>query len=421
MEPLVQAGCCDRDTERSQKLSSIETTAERALQLCSRIVETEVVALPDAVGRVSAGDTVSLFSLPIHDHSAVDGYALGSSGKGSFRIVGRLTAGETPKDALNKSEAIRIMTGAPVPEGTECVVMQEHASVESGYVSPTFEVPVGDNVRRTGEDVRAFDTLVRAGTRLDARHTALLTASGLQNAGVVRKVRVAVLSTGNELRDTGVGMGPGHIFDTNRPMLRALLSSNRTEITDLGIERDNLEAITATLKNAARTHDLIITSGGVSVGEEDHLKPAVVAAGGSIESWRMAIKPGKPVALGKIGNAVYLGLPGNPLACFVDFLLLGRPIIDGLSGATRRDPLVQNAKAAFEWTRRPGRREFFPCNIVGTSEEGLPLLEKTGRAGSARLLPLIEADGLGVVDADCTDVQPGSHLQFYPFRADMGL
>ena len=421
MEPLVQAGCCDRGTEKGPTLSSIEATAERALQLCSKIAETEIVTLPSAVGRVSAGDTVSLFSLPIHDHSAVDGYALGSSGTGSSRIVGRLTAGDTPKGDLKPDEAIRIMTGAPVPEGTACVVMQEHTVVEDGFVRPTFGVPRGDNVRRTGEDVKAFDTLVRAGTRLDARHTALMTASGLQNAGVARKVRVAILSTGNELRDTGVGMGPGHIFDTNRPMLRALLSSNRTEVTDLGIKRDDLEAITATLEAAAKTHDLIITSGGVSVGEEDHLKPAVIAAGGTIESWQMAIKPGKPVALGKIGDAVYLGLPGNPLACFVDFLLLGRPIIDGLSGAARRDPLVQNARAAFEWTRRAGRREFFPCNIVGTSEEGLPLLEKTGRAGSARLLPLIEADGLGVVDADCTEVHPGSRLQFYPFHADMGL
>jgi molybdopterin molybdotransferase len=421
MEQLAQTGCCDRDSEKGQTLSSIEKTIERALELCPRISETEVVPLPEAVGRVSGGDTISLFSLPIHDHSAVDGYALGGSGKKSFKIIGRLTAGDTPQTTLKDDEAMRIMTGAPVPEGTTCVVMQEHAVVEDGFVNPTFEVPEGDNVRRTGEDVKAFDTLVRAGTRLDARHTAIMTASGLQNAGVVRKIRVAILSTGNELRDTGVGMGPGHIFDTNRPMLRALLSSNRTQVTDLGIERDNLDAITETLRKASETHDLIITSGGVSVGEEDHLKPAVIAAGGSIESWRMAIKPGKPVALGTIGNAVYLGLPGNPLACFVDFLLLGRPIIDGLSGATRRDALIQNAKAAFEWSRRPGRREFFPCNIVGTSEEGLPLLEKTGRAGSARLLPLIEADGLGVVEAECTDVRPGSRLKFYPFRADMGL
>ncbi|MEM9631162.1 MAG: molybdopterin molybdotransferase MoeA [Pseudomonadota bacterium] len=421
MEQLAQNGCCDRDSDKSQTLSSIEKTVERALELCPRISETEVVPLPEAVGRVSGGDTISLFSLPIHDHSAVDGYALGGSGKKSSKIVGRLTAGDTPQTALQDGEAMRIMTGAPVPEGTACVVMQEHAVVADGFVSPTFDVPEGDNVRRTGEDVKAFDTLVRAGTRLDARHTAIMTASGLQNAGVVRKVRVAILSTGNELRDTGVGMGPGHIFDTNRPMLRALLSSNRTEVTDLGIERDNLDAIAETLRKASQSHDLIITSGGVSVGEEDHLKPAVIAAGGNIESWRMAIKPGKPVALGTVGKAVYLGLPGNPLACFVDFLLLGRPIIDGLSGAARRDALVQYAKAAFEWSRRPGRREFFPCNIVGTSEEGLPLLEKTGRAGSARLLPLIEADGLGVVEAECTEIQAGSQLKFYPFRADMGL
>ncbi|MEP3049543.1 MAG: gephyrin-like molybdotransferase Glp [Roseibium sp.] len=421
MEHLTQTGCSDAQPHGKQKLSSVEQTIERALQLCSQIEKSEDVPLPDAVGRVSSGDTISLFSLPIHDHSAVDGYALGGSGQGSFKIVGRLIAGDSRKAKLQADEAMRIMTGAPTPDGTKCVVMQEHAIADEGFVRANFDIPEGDNIRRTGEDVQAFDTLVRAGTRLDARHTALMTASGFQKASVVRKVRVALLSTGNELREAGVGMGPGHIFDTNRPMLRALLATNRTEVSDLGIERDNLEAITAKLKQASETSDLIITSGGVSVGEEDHLKAAVVAASGTIESWSMAIKPGKPVALGRIGNAVYLGLPGNPLACFVDFLLLARPILDAMSGASRRDPLIQNAKAAFEWKRRAGRKEFFPCNIVGMTEEGLPLLEKTGRAGSARLLPLIEADGLAAVASDCTDVEPGSHLQFFPFRADMGL
>ncbi|MEP1931132.1 MAG: molybdopterin molybdotransferase MoeA [Roseibium sp.] len=421
MERTTHTGCCDGAPVGKQTLSSIEDTISRALKLCTQIAEPEDVALPDAVGRVSSGDTISLFSLPIHDHSAVDGYALGGCGQNSFEIVGRLIAGDSKKGQLKSGEAMRIMTGAPTPDGTKCVVMQEHAILEDGSIRANFDIPEGDNIRRAGEDVQAFDTLVRAGTRLDARHTALMTASGFQKASVVRKVGVALLSTGNELREAGVGMGPGHIFDTNRPMLRALLATNRTDVSDFGIERDNLEAITAKLKQASETNDLIITSGGVSVGEEDHLKAAVVAAGGTIESWSMAIKPGKPVALGRIGKAVYLGLPGNPLACFVDFLLLARPILDAMSGASQREPLVQNAKAAFEWNRRPGRKEFFPCNIVGMTEEGLPLLEKTGRAGSARLLPLIEADGLAAVASDCTEVKPGGHLQFYPFRADMGL
>ncbi|MBN9672737.1 molybdopterin molybdotransferase MoeA [Roseibium aggregatum] len=420
MKETTYAECCD--SVRDKKLSTVEEAVASAVGLCSTISETEDVALPEAAGRVSFGDTISLFSLPIHEHSAVDGFALGGSGRRPFRIVGRLIAGDSVKGGrIGENEAVRIMTGAPTPSGTKAVVMQEHATVSDGAVTPTFDVPEGDNIRRAGEDVKANDILVRGGTRFDARHTALLTASGYQRVCVVRKVRVAVLSTGNELRDTGVGMGPGHIFDTNRPMLKTLLASNAVETTDLGIIRDDRDLIAQTLKEAARDHDMIVTSGGVSVGEEDHLKSAVVQAGGAIENWRMAIKPGKPVALGRIGKAVYLGLPGNPLACFVDFLLLGRPILEELCGAMRRDPLVQHARAAFSWKRRPGRQEFFPCNIVGSTEEGLPLLEKTGRAGSARLMPLIEADGLGVVGPKCAEVAPGSPLRFYPFRADMGL
>ncbi len=418
---MTKSAPSDGPIAHSNGLSSIEETVERAMTLCRPVLDTEDIPLSATAGRISAHDVVSMFSLPIHDHSAVDGYALGGCGQIPFRIVGRTIAGDTADRPLADGEAMRIMTGAPTPPGAKCVVMQEHAIVEDDLVTPDYQVPEGDNIRRVGEDVNAMDVLVRAGTRLDPRHTAILVASGYQKIAVERKIKVALLSTGNELRDAGVGMGPGQIFDTNRPMLQALLSTGRAEVTDLGIERDNLEAITKVLRDAAENFDLIITSGGVSVGEEDHLKPAVKAAGGTIESWRMAIKPGKPVALGKIGNAVYLGLPGNPLACFVDFLLLGRPILDALSGAEPRDPLIQNAKAAFEWSRRPGRLEFFPVTIVGTSEEGLPLLEKTGRAGSARLMPLIEADGLGVVAADCTEVEPGTALKFYPFRAGMGL
>ncbi|WP_150523524.1 gephyrin-like molybdotransferase Glp [Roseibium sediminis] len=419
MKNPAHPDCCDH--LESGRLFQVEETVAQAVALSTRIQGTEDVLLSEAVGRVSAGDTVSLFALPLHDHSAVDGYALGASGGGEFQIVGRRIAGDSSKLEIGASQAVRIMTGAPIPKGAQCVVMQEHASVAGDRVKPDFEVPEGDNIRRAGEDVQAFDILVKAGTRLDARHAAILTASGYQRISVARKVKIALLSTGNELLDAGTGIGSGQIFDTNRPMLKALLSTRNVEVTDLGIVRDSQEQIVSALAEAAKNHDLIITSGGVSVGEEDHLKAAVVSAGGEITSWRMAIKPGKPIALGKIEKAVYLGLPGNPLACFVDYLLVGRPILDALTGAAHRAPLVQQARAAFSWSRRAGRREFFPCNIVGRTDEGLPLLEKTGRAGSARLTPLIEADGLGVVAADCTEVQPGGILQFYPFRADMGL
>ncbi len=299
--------------------------------------------------------------------------------------------------------------------------MQEHATVSGDQVTAGFAVPAGDNIRCRGEDVSSMDTLVRAGARIDPRHVAILAASGYQGLEVRRKLRVALLSTGNELRDPGVGMGPGSIFDTNRPMLQALLAEERIDITDLGIKPDKRDVISACLAEAAQHHDLIITSGGVSVGEEDHIKPAILDAGGRIESWSMAIKPGKPITLGRIGKAAYLGLPGNPLACFVDFLLVGRPMIETLEGRLAFMPSPQNAIAAFSWERRAGRREFFPATVVDMSDEGLPVIEKIGRAGSARLMPLIQADGLGVVESDINSVEPGTHLKFFPFRTQMML
>lgn len=417
----IHSSCCDRDIGHSTRLAQIDETVRHATNLCNPVGETETVPVDACLYRTASYDVVSLFPLPLRDHSAVDGYALGQAGQIRHQIIGRTTAGEEAKQELKQGQALRIMTGAPVPKGTAAVVMQEHTIVENLTVQATFEVPPGDNIRRAGEDVSTMETLVQAGRELDARHTAILAASGYQSVSVARKVRVAILSTGNELRDAGVGMGNGSNFDTNRPMLKALLGNAAVEVTDLGILPDNLQKIATVLTDVSRTHDLIITSGGVSVGEEDHLKPAVAAAGGHISSWRMAIKPGKPVALGSIGKAVYLGLPGNPLACFVDFLLLARPMIRALSGAQARCLPALQANAGFSWERRPGRAEFFPVNMVGSSETGLPILEKTGRAGSARLMPLIEADGLGMVHADIRNVEPGSLLHFYPFRSGMGL
>ncbi|WP_346908988.1 gephyrin-like molybdotransferase Glp [uncultured Roseibium sp.] len=421
MSETVQTDCCSAAADTKKPLATIEQTIERAIGLCAPVEGTEVVSLAQAVGRTAAFDVISYLELPLRDHSAVDGYALGGTGTGPFRIVGRTTAGETAAKRLSSGQALRIMTGAPVPPDTEAVVMQEHATVSGDQVTADFAVPAGDNIRCRGEDVSSMDTLVRAGARIDPRHVAILAASGYQGLEVRRKLRVALLSTGNELRDPGVGMGPGSIFDTNRPMLQALLAEEQIDITDLGIKPDKRDVISACLAEAAEHHDLIITSGGVSVGEEDHIKPAILDAGGRIESWSMSIKPGKPITLGRLGNAAYLGLPGNPLACFVDFLLVGRPMIETLEGRLAFMPSPQNAIAAFSWERRAGRREFFPATVVDMSDEGLPVIEKIGRAGSARLMPLIEADGLGVVESEINSVEPGTRLKFFPFRTQMML
>lgn len=411
-----------QDQKAPMRLCSVNDTVAIALRLARRPTAQEQVRLENAAGRVVAGDVISLFALPLHDHSAVDGYGLSLPGRVRQKIVGRSAAGDQRASALREGEAVRILTGAPIPRNAAAIVMQEHAVVEDGFVTPTFDVPDGDNIRRAGEDISQMEVLVKAGTRLDPRHIALLAAAGYQGIGAYRRVRVALMSTGNELREAGVGMGPGSNFDSNRPMLNALLASPAVEVTDLGILPDEPERIAEVMLQAAASHDLIVTAGGVSVGEEDHVRDAVMAAGGHIDTWSMAIKPGKPIALGSIGNCAYLGLPGNPLACFTDFLLIGRPMMAALAGVATVGPIVPfTAEAGFSWDRRTGRDEFFPAAVEGYTEIGLPILQKTGRVGSARMRPLIEAQGLGMVKADVSALRPGDRIAFYPFSASMML
>ncbi len=407
-------------TAASKRMATIEETLVKAISLCTPVQESEVVSLSALPGRTAASKIISLFQMPLRDHSAVDGYAVAGIENTKFHVTSRIIAGDAANLPLQPGEAARIMTGAPIPSGTDAVILQENITRTGDEIETSARARMGDNIRRAGEDIQAQQTLIEPGTRLDARHMALLVASGYAAAPVIRKLRVAVLSTGNELRNPGVAMGPASIFDTNRPMLTALLSTPTIEITDLGILPDNLTTITEALKQAAETHDMIISSGGVSVGEEDHLKPAVEAAGGHIDSWKMAIKPGKPVALGRIGKAVFLGLPGNPVACLVDFLLLGRPMLDRMSGAAENTantlPKPFPAVANFDWQRHAGRQEYVPVVVAGIADDGLPLVERAGKSGSARLLPLVGADGFAIVTADRAEVAKGSRISYLPFR-----
>ncbi|WP_020178385.1 molybdopterin molybdotransferase MoeA [Methylopila sp. M107] len=398
-------------------LLSIAEAQLRAAGIATAPVGAETVGLIGLAGRVSAADVVSPTPLPPFDHSAMDGYALGSSGA-EFVVRARLAAGHSGRrEPLAPGEAVRIMTGAPVPPGAVAVAMQERVAREGETIRLRASVEAGANIRREGEDVRVGDVIVPARVRLDARHVAILAAAGVAEISVRRKVRVGLLSTGDELLRPGRALGPGMIHDANRPMLAALLSQPAIEILDLGVAPDDRAELTRLMAEAGEACDLIVSSGATSVGEEDHLTAAVLAAGGTLGVARVALKPGKPVVAGKIGGAALVGLPGNPFAALVAWLLVGRVVLETLAGLEPKPLAPLAATAGFSQKGPGGRTEFAPARIVGTGPEGLPLVKKLGRGGSARLAPLIAADGLAVIPAGRDDVSRGDRIGFLPFEA----
>jgi molybdopterin molybdotransferase len=402
--------CCDEE----EGLVPPAVARSRLLS-AARPVE-GIETIPPALGRILAAAPQAARDLPPFDQSAMDGYGLaeGDLRPGASPAIGRLvTAGADPGPAIRPGEAVRLLTGAALPAGVAAVVMEEHANIRDGLVVARRQLRPGDNIRRRGEDVARGEALAEPGTRLDARHLALLAAAGVTAVSVRRRVRIAVLSNGNELG--------AMVHDSNRPMLLALLARPEVVCTDLGVLPDDRGAIAAVLRQAAGAHDVILASGGVSGSDADHLPGAILDAGGVVETLRLALKPGKPLAHGCIGQALCLCLPGNPLAALVSMLILGRPLVARLAGAPDAGLAPRPAIAGAAFTRRPGREEYAPARIIAHDEAGLPILVLEGRGGSARLKPLSRADGLLCLPADCEAIAPGDALRFHPFATPLGL
>ena len=389
---------------------------DRLLAAAQPVAGVETIALSAALGRIVAAPPVAAFDLPPFDQSAMDGYVLAGCDlrPGATPQVMRLvTAGAAPGASLGAGQAIRVLTGGALPDGAAAVVMEEHAEVAAGHVRALRVPRVGENIRRRGEDVARGEHLTQPGTRLDARHIALLAAAGVTEVEVPRRVRVAVISNGNELGTA--------VQDSNRPMLLALLARPEIACTDLGVLPDDSGAIAAALARAAGTHDLILATGGVSGSDADHLPGAILEAGGAVERLKLALKPGKPLAYGRIGGALCLCLPGNPLAALVSMLVFGRPLLARLAGMSPGESRPCAAIAGEGFERAPGREEYLPARIIGHDRLGLPIVERGGRGGSARLKPLSRADGLLWLPADCASVAPGDALRFHQFSTAFGL
>ena len=401
------------DSEASA-LMPLEQALTRLLEEARLRVNTETVALSQADTRIPLHDLVASCDVPPWHNSAMDGYAVDSRSLrvGTPVVVSqRIPAGVAP-EALAPGSIARIFTGAPMPEGADAVVMQENCRTQGDRVIVTKQVMPGENVRRQGADVALGSVLLPAGHRLRPQDIGLLAATGQASVLVGKRPRVALMTTGDELVEPGQPLRPGQIYNSNFYMLAAMLRVLGIEPVSVGSVPDSLSETEAALRRAAQLADCIITSGGVSAGEEDHVRTALQRCG-QLSIWKLALKPGKPFAFGKIDNALLFGLPGNPVSSFVTFLLLVRPALLAMMGAAHCSLPERLERSAFTLPESGSRQEYL--RVCLCEDEGEKYLQKLPEQSSGVLSAVSQADGLAIIPA-FTAVAPGDQLRFLSFN-----
>ena len=394
-------------------LTADQLLTELLERACS-LTATETIATETALGRILAAAEISTLNVPPLDNSAMDGYAVRAAEcriDGVLPVSQRILAGQIGASLQNGSAA-RIFTGAPIPDGADAVIMQEHCRAEGNSVQLLRAVHAGENIRRAGEDIVEGDTILACGTRLHAAHMGLAASVGRAELTVFRRLKVASFSTGDELAQPGSALKAGQIYNSNRYTLSGLIQALGCEWIDLGAVPDTLSATITALQRATMLADVIISSGGVSVGEADHIK-AAVAQIGAIELWKVAMKPGKPLAYGRIDNTDFIGLPGNPVSAFTTFCLFTRPFLLQRMGATQVLPMSYPVRAATAWLKAGNRREFLRARIQ-QSDSGEPEVLIYPQQGSGVLASVVWANGF-------VDLPAGQHfdigdsVKFIPF------
>ncbi|HTR87187.1 MAG TPA: gephyrin-like molybdotransferase Glp [Reyranella sp.] len=400
-------------------LLGVEAAREMIFERVQPVAGIETVPLRRALGRTLAQDIAAPINVPGYDNSAVDGYAvrfddLHSDRTTTLRCVDRIAAGHDPSAALSRGEAARIFTGAMLPKGADVVIMQEDCEREGDNVTIRPGIKRGANTRQAGEDVPLGSTALTAGRRLQAADLGLLAALGFAELPVRRKLSVALFSTGDEVREPGEALQRGQIHDANRYILAGLLEGLGVEVSDRGIVRDDPASLSEALQKAAAESDLIITSGGVSTGEEDHVRTAI-ANHGSLYFWRLAIKPGRPVAMGQVGATPLAGLPGNPVAALLTFALVARPMIEALCATTPHIAQRFAVLSDFAYKKRQGRREYVRVSLDRPAA-GLARATRYRKEGAGMLTSLTETDGLVELPEDMTRLETGTEVGFLPYN-----
>lgn len=400
-----------------QPLLSVSDALNTLLDSVVSHLEREEIDLLEAGGRILADDICSIINVPPADNSAMDGYAVHcddfiANGKQPLRISQRICAGEVGVRLEEKTVA-RIFTGAPIPAGANAVVMQERCEAVGDEVIIENPVSRGANIRKAGEDIAIGDIILKAGDKLRPQDMGLIASIGIRKLSVYRRLRVGIFFTGNELREPGNTLQAGQIYNSNRYTLRGLLCNLNCDLIDLGIVEDTLEATIKAMQIAAEKSDVVMTSGGVSVGEEDYVRLAIEALG-QLNIWRINIKPGKPLAFGTIGNTPFLGMPGNPVSVFATFCIFAHPYLLKKSGATTLLPKSIRVIAAFEWKRAGSRCEYVRARRA-QDESGQSFITLFSHQGSGVLTSVSWANGLAVIPPN-TAIKKGDQVEFIPFN-----
>lgn len=403
----------------SKGLRPVDEAIDELLARVPPLPAVEYVALSDALGRVLAEPLSAPFPVPAWDNSAMDGYALCAADLpaegGWLPLAGRIAAGDAAEQRLPAGHAVRIFTGAPLPPGADTVVAQEDCQVEADRVHLPA-VSRGAHVRRQGEELAAGVPVLQAGKRLRPQELGLLASFGVARVAVYRRLRVGLLSSGNELREPGQPLAPGQIYNSNRYCLLGVLRSLGLEVHDYEILVDELAASRDALALAASEWDLLITSGGVSVGEEDHLKQAIRELG-ELHLWRLAIQPGKPLAFGEVGGKPWIGLPGNPAAALITSLVVARPFLLRAQGCSEVLPKPLRLPAGFAWRKLNSRRQYLRARLETVEGELRVCLHP--RQGSAMLTSASWAEGLAIVECNHT-LEEGQPVEYLPFSDLLG-
>jgi molybdopterin molybdotransferase len=417
--PATAAGSCCDDTHPDPAIRLDEALA-RILAEVDPVEGGESVPLKDALGRILDEDVHSMVDVPSHTNSAMDGYALAgaelsAAGEATLTVVGTAWAGRPLDRAVGPGECARIMTGAALPDGTDTVVMQEQVEREGDVARIGPGQRAGQHVRRAGEDIRTGAEVLNRGTLLRPAHLGLIASVGVGEVRVRRRPRVAFFSTGDELRGIGETLGKGEIYDSNRYTIHGMLARAGVEPIDLGVVPDDPEAIEAAFRRAAAEGDAVVTSGGVSVGEADFVTETLERIG-EVNFWKVAIKPGRPLAFGRVAGTLFFGLPGNPVSVMATFYQIVQPALERLTGNGDADPVVRvEAVCESELRKKPGRLEV-QRGILSRGADGSYSVRTTGRQGSGVLSSMGRANCFIILPLEQGRVMPGERVQVQPFR-----